>query len=273
MQRLYVKQRYRSLVVSFLLHILLLILCLYLKMNEWDFEGGALAPHQAARVTYETRASQGGMSSQSTPLQQPKDKASSIKRPLAAKPLPLSPRDESQQSISHEGGQQKVSQPSSEGTTTKGLSRQAGSSLTGKAFMNAFRRAVMRDRYTEGRPADPKIPAHVEERLAEWGQSHYRERALKALVKAARFTRRYIHRDEDMTMDITITIPLKKDGTVDIEHVQLRGIEAFDEGLMMAIIQQADWPPFPKRFTGETYQLDIPVHVSLKKGSNFYVLS
>ncbi len=157
----------------------------------------------------------------------------------------------------------------------------SGNILTREAFMDAFSSAIRAERRrsqsggsraSTASTSTNRGPAHVEERLKEWTQHHYKDRIYGALRRASNITATRMHHEKSLEKVVHITIPINKDGSVGTLYPHyLSGIPEVDNHIIK-VFKAADFPPIPDRYNTNTFLFTMAVRVSLKEGSGVYHL-
>ncbi len=314
MQMTHSRQKYQSLVLSLLLHVLLLLFFFMLKMSQrLPFSDEAAEKRTTpAQVSFQTRPTPPIPRAQPLPIQpstvQSAPKAQPV-APQAHAPQPqIAPLDTaaptaqepaqdqplSQSATEQEAGAGENAKDEQESSTTgfpEGYTsdvspktttasgpydgRNAGahpqgrrgkSSISGSAFMNAFRQSIRAEREEIANTTSGR--SHVQQRLEDWAQAHYIEKINRAIRQATLFPTKYIHLDDDIEKTVILEIPIEKNGTLGKMADVITGIEAADE-FIKSVLRAADLPPLPKRFAKERFIYKVSFGVSLKKGTNY----
>ncbi len=306
MQMTHSRQKYQSLVLSLLLHVLLLLFFFMLKMTQrLPFTEEAVEKRTTpAQVTFQTqpppslpqgqplpiqpRTAQSVPQTPSLAAQPPVAQALAAPEPTAQEPAQEQPN---QSVTNQEAGDNAADGPSSAmgfpegyssdasphaavatgpsdgqnaGAPTRG--RRGKSSISGSAFMNAFRQSIRAEREEIANTTSGR--SHVEQRLEDWAQAHYIEKINRAIRQATLFPTKYIHLDDDIEKTVILEIPIEKNGTLGKMADVITGIEAADE-FIKSVLRAADLPPLPKRFDKERFIYKVSFGVSLKKGTNY----
>jgi hypothetical protein len=269
MQKFFFKQQYRSLFVSLLLHALLLYAVVSLKMKyQGESEPGA-APGVAARVSYARYKAQTASAKKTAPAQsipKPQKQTALKKDDLSTQPaLPAEPSQSTPEPVGLPVTTDQV--PGRLGGQIESKTKR----ISGKAFMNAFKRAVQTERFEEEQRTQtiPGIPPDIQHRLSSWGMYDYRQKVHKAFAKATLFNSRFVRLDEDFNKTITVKVPILKNGKLgDVSTLKITGIKDIDDTILK-VLKDADFPPIPNRFGLDMFYEDIEIHVNLPKGSNF----
>ena len=294
------RQKYISLILSVLLHLLLLVLLLYLRSQR----GPLFTPEEVL----EKRTSPAKISFQN-------QKAKPVRPAPIARPaaIPQPQSIQSAKAVDQNETQAPIALPSATAQTTvqKGITQTAEqpqqadaahtgileephanqgkngtrasgsrsgarrSSISSAAFMNAFKQSVQTERQAtvagpSGHGSQSGIPQHVQERLDEWLYMNYKERAAKAIAKASHFQSKYIIPEKTFEKTIAIEIVIEKNGTLGPMPEKLSGIPEVDE-FLLRIFKSADFPPIPARFNKNRFMLPFPLHISLTRGGLYYL--
>lgn len=271
-------RKYRSFIVSCVIHALVFLVLLYTRMQQ-NPEQLFPPTKLPAKVHLERSFLQ---STQQLGTQPQEDHVDQDKNELVQKVAPKEVKAPPGETISHEI-QQPINSSSSqdENSYDKGLEKSFSmpsgprSTVSREAFMKAFTSAIQKvpvGPSTQSSQEGFKGPTHVKERLKEWGQYHYKEKLYGALRRASKFAATTMHHERSLEKMAQITITIKKDGTLGIlSKQQLSGIKEVDEHLLK-VLQTADFPPIPDRYGTDTFVFTLPIRISLQAGSGVYRL-
>lgn len=282
MQTTYPRKKYTSFILSCLLHALILFLILYTHVQQ---SVDSLFPmkKQPAQIQVQTSSAQAAQkpvsqAQQALPLHPtnidtPQSVDQQEQRPQALsqntpEPIP----EESIQTppiLEQQKAQQAVPMPQER----KESAEQAPPrDISPSAFMSAFKSAVRAER-REARATDESHgPDHVQARLKEWSQHHYKQRIIEALRQASKLSTRTMNHDKSIDMMAHITIPIHKNGSLgDMTKYSLSGIPEVDR-YIINIIRSADFPPIPDRYKTDRFVFRVPIRIKLKRGTTTYNL-
>lgn len=142
-------------------------------------------------------------------------------------------------------------------------------SWTAADFMQLFKEAVQKERH-EADKATSSYGAHVQDRLNEWKEHHYKQRIIDSLRKASKLSSHTMNHYKTIDRTAQITIPILKDGSLgDMSQYPMSGIYEVDRYLIR-VFNSADFPPIPDRYKTNQFLFTVPMRISLKKGSATY---
>ena len=147
-------------------------------------------------------------------------------------------------------------------------------SISPAEFMRAFKQAVREEQQeAQGQSTSTGTsygPPHVQERLNQWSQHHYKQRIIEALRKASRLSTRIMQHTQTINTVAHITIPILKDGILgDMRKYPMSGIPEVDRYLI-DVFRSADFPPIPDRYKTDRFLFKVPITISLKRGTSTY---
>lgn len=139
------------------------------------------------------------------------------------------------------------------------------STVSTKEFMQAFKEALRQEQPPEA-SHDPQTL--VQQRLGrQWGQASYTNRIAQALNRSFRTHARSIKHNAHVNRRIVLALGILKDGTAeDLGNQPLSGIPEVDQHLRY-VVQQAHFPPIPDRFQTDIYHLKISIQILLRDGA------
>ncbi len=306
-------QKYTSLILSLLLHVLLFLLFFMIKMhrhlvleeepqakrsNPTKISYVQQTPTAPTPITPQSSPATTGLNPLTQPnsqatkqevteqvdQQEAQEEAESFSQSQAPAAMNEAGKDQGKaaeaQSHSRNGISLGIGSSSIADTTehkeapSQGKKRRRRSSISGAAFMNAFKQSLRteREEMAGGSSYSDSPSSAVQERLEEWAEAHYIQSIYRALKKAARFSSKILNSQADIHRSVPLEIPIEKNGALGKLADVITGIEEADEHLKN-ILKQADFPPIPKRFNKDRFVLRTMLNVSLKKGVNYGYIS
>jgi hypothetical protein len=301
------KRKYTSLFLAILLHWLLLVLLM--RFTFKFYEGGSGIPQRGtpALVSFDSRPK--GLPTAladtktvlpSVPLEPEESEPLALEpqelpltHPQAEPSLPLSPvavsSPFSEATIppslidSVEQEQVSVTPPASSQPRKRGQRKKRQSTLpaglTGASFVQAFQQAARAEAYETGTAStdgnaltnsrNSEVPNHVQERLDEWKEFHYRQKVSRALVRACHLSRKYIHTENDIKEEIAISLIIGKDGSFSLVAPNpLTGIAEVDE-YIAHFFSNVTLPSIPKHVQRKYFNIPVCIKLTLPKGGGY----
>ena len=277
----YTYKKYKSFILSCLLHALMLFLVVYSRVKQTT-EPLYARKFEAAPVQFETLGQAPPALQSMQPLAPPMP-ARTTEPEIEAqdtsdtKTITEPPKKTESESIKEIPEMLEIPNPLNEPNDQENIYSATPKKVTPQAFMQAFRAAIRAERReTQGvSPQSDKNlgPRHVQERMKEWGQHHYRQRIITALRKASRLRSRKMHNNRSINKTVLLRIPITKQGTLgDMTKYPLSGIPEIDQ-YVLEILRSADFPPIPQRYNTDKFLFEVPMRISLKQGTGMYNLS
>ncbi len=297
---IHIRQKYSSLLISLAGHLLLLVALYALRMHNQHIEPmQAPAPQQkAAKVSFHSPSPE-----------RPHTQAPSPTVPVTAphkSPAPIPPSDQRKgqtpqqiksitpvpststatDSPQHAGiGPQKAIKPEPRSVQASESSQRAPAhptdqrkSLSGAAFMNAFRRSVQTEQLAI-RPSATQsteyghAPQHVQERAKEWQQASYLERIRRAIVAAARRHKKYVRVPAALKTRLYFTLTVDSHGVLkDIPKREASGMDDIDD-YISDFFKNIDFPPIPARFKLKEFPVKLTIQLTLAEGGHHLQLT
>ncbi len=268
MQYRLLRKKYKSLIISFILHgLLFLALLYYTFLHVVHKNPELLSQEMPAPVSFQSRpqrqkrilpleSSTTEPQDDSLPYGEQLEQVNTLELPYQEPPSPETSPEESSEEILE--NLPLVSQQTPQGTFPQ-------QEISTVDIVKAFRKAVLQERPPTA-INDPQ--SFVQQRLGrQWGQASYSSRVAQSLNRSFRVHARTIRHSEMVNRRIRLDVTILKDGTPgDLGNQPLSGIEAVDKHIRY-VVQQADFPPIPERFNQETYQLSISIQIVLKDGA------
>ena len=267
------RKKYKSLVISSVLHGMILLTLIYytlLQMPQTDL-ANALEKPAPAPISIQTAKprqkrvlpfqSPPAASEENTddtlPYGEQLEQFNTLEHPYQEAVQPNEDLQESQEEFIEEN------MPTITQRTPEGTSPTKEPSTTD--FMKAFRAAIQKERPPEA-INDPQTL--VQQRLGrQWGQASYSSRVAQALNNSFRINARTIRHNELVNKQVRLLVNILKDGSPgDLGNQELSGIPEVDRHIRN-VVKQAHFPPIPKRFEQESYQLPIALQIVLKDGA------
>jgi len=285
-------KKYRSFILSCLLHALLLLVLLYTKMHQHDPEQLVRTTHIPAKVQmqslpqlpFQPPASDHQPAQQNTSESEPARQEEAPHEQMSkerAKTEMLERKESTfQEQVPQAEAPPNISEPFvgnnyRSASPYQNKSIQAGTPVSREAFMQAFSSAIQQGNgYPRAKSSQDAYagPTHVQERLQEWGQHHYKEKLFKALRQASVHTSTHMYNERSLRKRISITITITKDGMLGkINKNDLSGIQEVDNHIIR-ILESADFPPIPDRYGTDSFVFSLPIEINLQPGSGAYRL-
>lgn len=255
---------YRSFFVSCFVHACMLFVILYIRRQEYSPE-----------KFFTTSATPAKVQMQTIPMGPPQPvPAPATSTPINQTQPPSSDSiytEENLETIAdpqEEPHQEKIHESSLPGTISN-------YPISKDTFMKAFSSAIQheRRRIHSSKPQEGyRGHEHVQERLQEWAEHHYKERIIRALRSASITTSSKMRFERSVKKMVTIRIPILKDGTIGrLTTNDLTGIPEVDTHLMK-VLHVTDFPPIPEHYGSDTYVFPLSFMVYLQEGSELYHL-
>ncbi len=266
MQYRLVRKKYKSLVISCIIHGLILLVLMYYTLRQIQQDASEpLKQLMPAPVSIQSRqkrilpfqsAETEVQDDTSLPYGEQLEQYNTLESPYQE----ILPPNEEQQETAQEDIENLplVTQTTPQGDLPT-------NEVTITDVMRAFRSAIKQDRP----PAASNDPqTFVQQRLGrQWGQASYAGRVAQALNRAFRIHARTIRHDEYINRRIRLSLIVLKDGSPgDLGDQELSGIPEVDRHIRH-VVKQAHFPPIPERFNQESYHLPIALQIVLKDGA------
>ncbi len=271
MQYRLVRKKYKSLVISSIVHGIILLALIYytlLQMPQTDIPKTlekpmpapvsieTPKPRQRRVLPFESAPSEDTLDD-TLPFGEQLEQFNTLENPYQEPPQPNEVLQESSEEFSEEN-MPSITHRTPEGTFPV-------KEITTTDFMRAFRAAIRHERPPEA-INDPQT--FVQQRLGrQWGQASYSSRVAQALNNSFRINARTIRHNEFVNKQVRLILNILKDGSPgDLGDQPLSGIPEVDRHIRN-VVEQAHFPPIPERFNQETYQLGIALQIVLKDGA------
>ncbi len=290
-------KKYRSFILSCLLHALLLLVLLYTRIYQNSPEQLIRTTRIPAKVQmqnipqlpFQPPASDNQPTLDDTAESKPVQQEEAHPEQMSEENAKSEILEKKESTFQEQLPQKEAPKNVSEKTSMQPFSRndylsaspyqsknvQHGTSVSREAFMQAFSSAIQHGKvYPTAKSSQDAYsgPAHVQERLQEWGQHHYKEKLFKALRKASVHTSTHIYNERSLKKRILITITITKDGMLGkINKNDLSGIQEVDNHIIR-ILESADFPPIPDRYGTDSFVFSLPIEINLQPGSGAYRL-
>lgn len=149
--------------------------------------------------------------------------------------------------------------------------------ISGADFMGAFHRSMYTERAETQKTGGGSGTgngkaiggtAHIQERLSEWGKADYHEKIARALIKAAKIHRKYVHSPVYVNKKIYVTLILDEKGAIkNLDAIEKLGIHDLDE-FIREFFLKTDFPPIPRRFNMSEFTHHLTITLTLSEGSH-----
>lgn len=147
--------------------------------------------------------------------------------------------------------------------------------ISGAAFMQAFRQAYSSNKYessSSSKPSNSNHPFYLQERLNEWQDADYKQKIDKAILNAARRSRKYVYCNESFSKTIIISFAIENNTvTPSISPDQLTGVSYIDNYLA-EFIASIELPRRPNRLKYKSYTVNLTIRISCPAGGNYIKL-
>ncbi len=115
-------------------------------------------------------------------------------------------------------------------------------------------------------------PAHVQQRVQEWGRAHYNEKVWRALVRAAKIHKKYVRTPTAVNVKLPITVLLDKKGAVkNILSLEKVGIDDIDD-FIKEFFLTTDFPPIPQRIDENEIPHQVTISIRMAEGGHYLQL-
>ncbi len=275
-------------------HLLLLGALYALRMHKQHIEPmQAPAPQQkAATVSFHSPSPakpQTGAPSPTTPVTTPHKRpapippSNQIKGQIAQQiqsitPVPSTSTATDSPQHAGIGPQKEIKQQEPRSIQAPDHSTSQRKSLSGAAFMNAFRRSVQTEQLAM-RPSATRsteygyAPQHVQERAKEWHQASYLERIRRAIAAAARRHKKYVRVPTALKTRLYFTLTVDSHGMLkDIPKREASGMDDIDD-YISDFFKNIDFPPIPERFKLKEFPVKLTIQLTLAEGGHHLQLT
>ena len=274
MNKLASKKKYQSLFVSLLLHAILFF-CFYYALKKRDDLFTKSDPFKQpvpARVSFQPAPARSLVTQPPAKVQPQQKVVPQTQLPKQAEDRQSVHAASSADTALREERTDSIAQSGFGADQAGGPGGRPQSKITGAAFGRALSQAMHAEQVSQQERRDSRGqggPAHVQERLEEWFEYHYKERIVKAINKAGRLYFKYMHLDQPVEKKLVLEVPVQRNGTLGQMPASITGIEVVDSHIK-GILKTTDFPPIPQRFNKDEYIFRTNLTISLKRGDNHY---